>query len=159
MSAGAVSLPCRDVRTFAAFCHAPVWDDRPVDPQEDPEARIRELERSLNEQARTSEAGTGQPGGYVAPPTPPPVNFNVGSTPIPGTPLRTTGGFHAWWFVLAIAVGVVPVIVGIVALSAHNFSSGGSIVGSPGNRSSVSVGNGAPSTTPQPPPQLLPPAG
>ena len=47
-----------------------MWDDRPVDPQDDPEARIRELERSLNEQARASEAGAGQPGGYVAAPTP-----------------------------------------------------------------------------------------
>ena len=138
-----------------------MWDHRRVDPQDDPEARIRELERSLNEQARTSEVGAGQPGGYVAPPTPPPVNYGAPLTPIPGTPLRTTAGFRGWWIVVAIAVGVVPLVAGIVALGAHLFSSGGSfssagsIFGSPGNRPSISRGNGAPSTTPQQLPQLL----
>jgi hypothetical protein len=144
-----------------------MWDHRRVDPQDDPEARIRELERSLNEQARISEVGTGQPGGYVTPPTPPPVTYGAPLPPIPGAPLRTAAGFRGWWIVLAVfAVGVVPLVVGIVALGAHLFSSGGSmssggsIFGSPGNRPSISRGNGAPSTTPQQtPPQLLTPGG
>ena len=41
-----------------------MWDHRRVDPQDDSEARIRELERSLDEQARASEVATGQPGGH-----------------------------------------------------------------------------------------------
>jgi len=51
-----------------------MWDHLRMDPKDDPEARIRELERSLNEQARTSELGGSgyQPGagqyGYVPPP-------------------------------------------------------------------------------------------
>ena len=53
-------------------------------PEDDPEARIRELERSMAETARASEIGSTQaPGGYTAPsgpavPTmPPPVNYGV----------------------------------------------------------------------------------
>jgi hypothetical protein len=51
-----------------------MWDHRRMESKDDPEARIRELERSLNEQARTSELGGSgyEPGGgqygYVAPP-------------------------------------------------------------------------------------------
>lgn len=104
--------------TFAAL----EWDDRPVDPQEDPEARIRELERSLDEQARASEVVAGQPGGYVpppgdcvAPPIPPPLTYGAPPTPIHATPLGATAGFRLWWIVLAAFVlAVVPVIVGVV---------------------------------------------
>src|ERR1700757_410495 len=48
------------------------WDDRRMEPQDNPEDRIRELERSLTDQASTSELGTAQSGGNAAPPTPPP---------------------------------------------------------------------------------------
>ena len=36
-----------------------MWEHLRMDPKDDPEARIRELERSLNDQARTSELGGG----------------------------------------------------------------------------------------------------
>jgi hypothetical protein len=44
-----------------------------MDPQDDPEARIRDLERPLSDMARTSEIGAAQPGPWVYTPTPPPV--------------------------------------------------------------------------------------
>jgi hypothetical protein len=86
----------------------PMWDHLRMDPKDDPEARIRELERSLNEQARTSELGggstelgTGSPGagsgqyGYVPPPPggstyplppppPPPGAYDQSYAPPPG---------------------------------------------------------------------------
>ena len=42
-----------------------------MNPEEDPEARIRELERPLNDQAQASELGAGRPAGpaYLRPPT------------------------------------------------------------------------------------------
>ncbi len=62
-----------------------------MDPKDDPEARIRELERSLNEQARTSELGGGgsELGGgqadYVEPPpAPPPGAYTAPYTAAPG---------------------------------------------------------------------------
>jgi hypothetical protein len=44
-----------------------------MNPEDDPEARIRELERPLNDQAQASELGGGQPGSnaYLPPPTTP----------------------------------------------------------------------------------------
>lgn len=65
-----------------------MWDYLWVEPDGDPEARIRELERSLNETARTSELGVTKPNPYPYPPTasspypPPPVY----GTPYPPRP-------------------------------------------------------------------------
>lgn len=52
-----------------------------MEPPDDPEARIRELERPLTDQARTSELGVAQPGGYTHSSTPPQVTY--------GAPWRT----------------------------------------------------------------------
>ena len=71
-----------------------------MDPQDDPEARIRELERPLADQARTSELGTPQPAGYSYPPTLPPVSYG---TPFPTSP-RKTPKFHGWLMVLAVFI-------------------------------------------------------
>ncbi len=50
----------------------PLWEHLRMNPEDDPEARIRELERPLNDQAQASELG-GQPANtaYFAPPTSP----------------------------------------------------------------------------------------
>jgi hypothetical protein len=50
-----------------------LWDHLRMNPEDDPEARIRELERPLNDQAQASELGGGQPGSnaYLPPPTTP----------------------------------------------------------------------------------------
>jgi len=119
-----------------------------MEPQDDPEARIRELERSLTDQARTSELGVAQPGAYAYPSTPPPVTY---STPFPATSAGRRTGFP-WWIVFAVlAVGAVILAVG-VAVFASLFSGGGpsnrpgmyggdgSFTDTPGNRPRTSVG-------------------
>ncbi|BBY62858.1 DUF3060 domain-containing protein [Mycolicibacterium helvum] len=85
-----------------------------MNPDDDPEKRIQELERPLTDQAQTSELGTaGPPGGwpppppgYYGPPMPPP------SVPSPGS------GIRIGW--IALALLIVGLIVGggaIVATS------------------------------------------
>ena len=110
--------------------------------QEDPEARIRDLERSLSDRAgtselgvssselgtSTSELGTGQYGGsYGNPPPPPPPGYAPTGYPQQGysatpyaapyanpypTTPRSTGGFSWWWLVVA------TIVVGGVAVGA-----------------------------------------
>jgi Protein of unknown function (DUF3060) len=50
-----------------------LWDHLRMNPDDDPESRIRELERPLNDQAQASELGGGQPAdaAYLPPPTTP----------------------------------------------------------------------------------------
>src|SRR6185312_14329434 len=93
-------------------------------PDDDPEARIRELEQPLTDQARTSEFGDQQQhqqaGGYPYPPTPPPAPY--GGT-FPTAPLQPAGGFRAWWIVLAVfVVGAIALAAGIAIYSANMFS-------------------------------------
>ncbi len=77
--------------------HRQLWEHLRMDPN-DPEARIRDLERSLNDQASASElgtssveAGSGQygyvppPGGTSYPP-PPPASYGQGYPPPPPPP-------------------------------------------------------------------------
>src|SRR5690348_3698053 len=64
----------------------------PMAANEDPEDRIRELERPLAETARASEQGSSQPAGQNYPPgpggaPPPPPTWTYGG-PIPGPPLQ-----------------------------------------------------------------------
>jgi Protein kinase domain len=76
------------------------------------------------------QLGTGQPGGYGAPPTPPP--FGTAFPPYPGTPSATSAGFRGWWIVIAaIILGVAALVAGIVILGSHLFSSGRSTVATP----------------------------
>lgn len=58
-----------------------MWDYLWVEPDGDPEARIRELERSLNETARTSELGVTKPNPY-----PPTASGQYPPPPVYGTP-------------------------------------------------------------------------
>jgi hypothetical protein len=109
-----------------------------MEPHDDPEARIRELERPLTDVARTSELGATHSGGYAAPPTPP----GYGA-PYPAGPPRTTAGFGGWWIVLAVlVVGVVVLAGGVAAFGAHLFSNRGSIISSPTNPPGNSRGAG-----------------
>ena len=121
-----------------------------MDPQDDPEARIRDLERPLSDMARTSEMGAAQPGPYGYPP------ITYGG-PYPTTPPRTTAGLRLWWVVLAVfAVGAIAVVAGAVVFGAHRLSSGGSIVSSPSVRPSISRGNRSLTTTPSSQPGTSP---
>jgi len=95
-----------------------------MDPQDDPEARIRDLERPLSDMARTSEMGAAQPGPYGYPPTPPPITYGG---PYPTAPPRTTAGLRGWWIVLGVfAAGAIALVAGVVVFGAHRLSSGGS---------------------------------
>ncbi|MGV0738289.1 DUF3060 domain-containing protein [Mycobacterium syngnathidarum] len=60
-----------------------------MDPKDDPEARIRELERPLADAARTSELGTGGPA--TPPPTQPWTQANTFPPPPPGPPAPWPG--------------------------------------------------------------------
>lgn len=93
-----------------------------MDPKDDPEARIRELERPLADAARTSELGTGGPaappptqpwtyGNNFPPPPPGPPAPWPGYEPYPAPPQpqRSTGSAHLFLvvggFALALLVG------------------------------------------------------
>ena len=96
-----------------------------MEPQDDPEARIRELERPLTDVARTSELGAPQPVSSI-PPMPPPY-----TAPFPA-PQRATASIRWIWGLFAlIAMGVVALVVGIVVYTAHQVSRDGFTVGSP----------------------------
>jgi hypothetical protein len=128
--------------------------------QEDPEARIRDLERSLADVARTSELGTEQyPGSYgntaPLPPPPPPPGYPPGYPPPPGyynapytapypaTPPRSSGGFSWWWLIVAtFVIGGIAVGAGVAVFGANVFSSGSSIASSIRDRPDFSGGGG-----------------
>jgi hypothetical protein len=101
-----------------------------MEPKDDPEARIRELERPLTDVARTSELGTAQPGGYApTQPLPPPMPF---PDTFPTTQVRTTAGFRWGWMVLAaLVVGVGALAAGVAVYTTHQFSRDGSTISFP----------------------------
>jgi Protein of unknown function (DUF3060) len=89
-----------------------------MDPEDDPEARIRELEQPLADVARTSEQGAGQysggteplppmPAPYTAPMPPP--TFGV---PYNAPPRKVSVGFGGLWWVVSLIV-VVFVLTGV----------------------------------------------
>lgn len=104
---------------------------------EDPEDRIRELERPLAEAARASEQGSAQPAGQNYPPgpagapPPPPAPWTYGD-PAFGPPQQRPSGNRVWWVVGAlIAIGVLALAGGIAAFAAHQLSGVKSIINSP----------------------------
>jgi Protein of unknown function (DUF3060) len=102
--------------------------------QDDPEARIRELERPLTDTARASEVGgTETPGGYTYPPGSPglPPPFDYGG-PFPATSPRSPSGNRVWWILAAfLVIGMVALAGGIAAYSAHRLSRGSLVMVSP----------------------------
>jgi hypothetical protein len=111
--------------------------------QDDPEARIRELERSLSDRTSeltqsSSETGAGQSGGrYVnAPPPPytaprppytaPPSSYGV---PFPPVPVASSGGTVRGWLVFAVlGAMMVAIIAGVVIFVSNVFSSVNSVI-------------------------------
>ena len=110
-----------------------------MEPQDDPEDRIRELERPLGDTAHASElgfeSGNAPPSGYtypppappglVPPPLPPsPYSYGYGGPP-PGMAPRSSSGARVWWILAALFVVGVLAMVGIVAAYvSHRFSRG-----------------------------------
>jgi hypothetical protein len=139
-----------------------------MEPQDDPEARIRELEQPLADAARASELGGAQlPGGYTYPsgpagppasPPPPPLTYGG---PLPGTPPRSSAGIRVWWILAALfVIGTLALLGGIAAYSAHQLPRGGLVIlpstpstsrstSSPGK--TPSTPSAGPSTSPTPP--------
>ncbi|MBO0880814.1 MAG: DUF3060 domain-containing protein [Mycobacterium sp.] len=105
-----------------------------MEPQDDPEARIRDLERPLADTAHASEmGGTETPAGYPYPPgspvSPPPFNYG---RPFPGASQRSPSGNRALWILAAfLVVGLVALAGGIAAYSAHRLSRGSLVMLSP----------------------------
>ncbi|OBB92238.1 DUF3060 domain-containing protein [Mycobacterium sp. 852002-40037_SCH5390672] len=103
---------------------------------EDPEDRIRELERPLAETARASEQGSSQPAGHDHPPgppgaPPPPAPWTYGG-PTYGPPRQGPSTNRVWWILgTAVAIGVLALAGGIAAFAAHQISGVKSIIASP----------------------------
>lgn len=131
---------------------------------DDPEERIRELERPLAEAARASEQGSAQPAGQNYPP-PPPWTFGG---PMSGPSQQRPSSNRVWWILgTVIAIGVLALAGGIAAFAAHQISGVKSIIASPPTISKTFVppsvstnpgpptsgrGSPAPSTAPAAPP-------
>lgn len=146
-------------------------------PEDDPEARIRELEQPLADTARASELG--EQGGYNYPPPPPgpvpppmpptmpPPGYGY-SSPYPGATPRSSSGMRWFWILAAVGVlGVLVLVGGIAAYAAHQFSHDDLVVPSPSESTSTTLvpSRTAPSTgktrTPSagPSPSATAPAG
>ncbi|MEE2853126.1 MAG: DUF3060 domain-containing protein [Actinomycetota bacterium] len=97
---------------------------------EDPEDRIRELERPLAETARASEQGSSQPAGQPGAP-PPPASWNYGG-PLPEPFQQRSSSNRIWWILgTVVVVGVLALAGGIAAFAAHQVSGVRSIIASP----------------------------
>jgi hypothetical protein len=124
---------------------------------DDPEARIRDLERSLGAQSSeltqsSSELGSGQyvggHGGHQAPPpfTAPQSPYGPYAVPLPPPPplpVPVSGGAGRGWIVYGVVAAVlVAVIGGTVILFANVFSNVDSMIGSLGGSPTASSGGG-----------------
>jgi hypothetical protein len=118
-------------------------------PEDDPEARIRELEQPLADTARASELG--EQGGYNYPPPPPgpipppmpptmpPPGYGY-SSPYPGATPRSSSGMRWFWILAAVGVlGVLVLVGGIAAYAAHQFSHEDLVVPSPTESTSAAT--------------------
>jgi hypothetical protein len=101
-----------------------------VDRHDDPEARIRDLERPLSDAAAKSELGASKRGGDAEyPPNAPSVTYGAF---LPKAP--SNAGFRGWRSVsVVVAVGVVAITAGVAVMVAKH-SSGGATTGFPSNR-------------------------
>lgn len=107
--------------------------------EEDPEARIRELEQPMADRARASELGSDVDGGYSYPPPPPgpvpppvsapmspnyaPPSYSNYNNPYPGGTPRSSSGIRLFWILAAVAViGGLVIVAGVAAYVARQFS-------------------------------------
>jgi len=98
--------------------------------EDDPEARIRELEQPLADTARASEAGVNPPPGkWAAPPAPafppPPRPLPYGGS-FPSTSYGVWSRNRIWWIVaVAFVIGGIALPVGILLFTARQVSHSG----------------------------------
>jgi hypothetical protein len=113
-----------------------------MEPQDDPEKRIRDLERPLADSARSSEYGSESggapysaqsypppPPGPVPPPqAPPPYNYGA---PYAGAAPKPSGGNRLWWILgTMVVIGALALAGVIAAFAAHQLSGVRSIISS-----------------------------
>lgn len=96
--------------------------------EEDPEARIRELEQPLADAARTSEAAESPPPSKWAAPSTPPLQ----PPPLPytgsqfGSPLQPSSRGRTWWIVAAaFVIGMIALPAAVILFTAHQASRSG----------------------------------
>jgi hypothetical protein len=121
------------------FAAIPVWEHLCMKSEDDPEARIRELEQPLADAARTSEAGVTPPPGkwtapppprtYTAPPGPPmqplPLPYG-GSFPGPSSSGISSRSNRTWWILAAVfVIGMIALPAAIFLFTAHQVSRSG----------------------------------
>jgi hypothetical protein len=107
-------------------------------PQEDPEQRIRNLERPLADAAHASELGQAQPpGGYAyapgptGPPVPPPPSPWTYGPGFSGPPPKPPSGNRIWWILgTVIVLSFLALAAGIAAFVAHQHSGAPSTISS-----------------------------
>jgi hypothetical protein len=125
-----------------------------MESQDDPEARIRELERGLADVARASELGTGAR--YV-PPAPPPTQYSSAPGYVPPMPApyeatylaprytaprRKSSGYRPWGIIVAASVVCFVALSAGIAVYAGKVSPGGSAPGIFGGDSTMTVAPG-----------------
>jgi hypothetical protein len=111
--------------------------------EDDPEARIRELEQPLSDAARASEAGANQSPGKWAPPSGPPTPPSSGppTPPVSGPPFsplpplpyndafssppRRSQGRILWIAIAVFVMGMIALPIGIFLFTAHQVSRSG----------------------------------
>ena len=135
-----------------------------MEPEDDPEARIRELERPLADTARASEVrATETPGNFGYPPGPPapaaPPRLTYGDS-FPGRSRRSPSSTRAWWILAAfLIIGVIALAGGLAIQSVDRLTRGGLVTLSPTPR--ISPRSPAPSAraTQTPGPSTSPTSG
>ena len=85
-----------------------MWDHLLVKPEEDPEARIRQLEQPLENVARASEQGAQPYSGYTPPPPPQSSYDMTFPTPYSPPPKKSSSGVSMlFWVIGLVAVGLI----------------------------------------------------
>ncbi|KAA0110197.1 DUF3060 domain-containing protein [Mycolicibacterium sp. P1-5] len=89
-----------------------------MNPEDDPEKRIQQLERPLTEQAHTSELGTAGPADSWSPPPPPPPPYY--GPPMPPPPVPTSApGLRLGWIVFVLLILGLTVGGGAILITNH----------------------------------------
>jgi Protein of unknown function (DUF3060) len=132
-----------------------------MNPEDDPEVRIRELERPLNDVARATELGTGQYGASYPPPPMPPTaqippqgwygGMAGGGYQPPFPPPQPSAGSRLWLIVAGVAVVLIAVVAGVVVYTANVFTTSFPFPSTPASPARASGGGGGFDTMPSMP--------
>ena len=120
-----------------------------MNPDDDPEQRIRQLEQPMADAARASELGGTPPPGYnYTPPgynyAPPPA-YGYGGVPYSGATPKSSN--RVYWIVgVFFVIGMLVLIGGIAAFVVHQFSRGGPVVSAPTTSTTTSRVSNPPRT-------------